>query len=256
MKKTSAVIIAALAALSLTACGNNDNANGTTRSAATSSKPFEDVTIESSTTQNSKHITTSTTASRTTTTTEKANKPTTATTTKKATTVTIKSKKATAKSTTTSTVSTTSTMAQKTTRTATETELELLYSMAYNKVMAEYYKYQASQSAYINELKGEIADLQDQAGAFYVDYQLQLRSLKERYSAMGLLNSGAYVSAQQSLEYQYKGNVAPISKRVEELKKELQQAEKDYDESASQCEALIEEEFLAAVEEFQQKTLS
>ena len=151
---------------------------------------------------------------------------------------------------------TTSLSAGKTTRTATQKELKLLYDMAYNKVMADYYQYQIEQRSYIAELEADIADLKEQASDLYTGYKQQELALKERYAAMGLLNSGAHKAAVKNLEAQYKSNLAPISKEIDELEKELKQAKADYAVSEKQLDAIIQAEYLAAVEEFQQKTLS
>lgn len=148
------------------------------------------------------------------------------------------------------------TMVSKTTRTATQTELDMLYGMAYNKVMADYYKYQIEQRAYIAEIEAETAELKKQASDLYVDYKQKESALKERYASMNLLNSGAYKAAVKNLETQYKSNLAPISKEIDGLEEELTQAKADYAESEKQLDDIIQSEYLSAVEEFQQKTLS
>lgn len=168
-------------------------------------------------------------------------------TTQKTTTTTSTTKKTTAATTT----------VLKTTRTATQEELKTLYDMAYYKVMSLYYQYQIDQRAYIADLETNIDNLRDRASDLYVQYMQDKKQLPLKFEAMGLsTNSGAYKAALEKLELQYKADLAPIEERIDELEVVLEQAKEDYALSANEAEELIRAEYLAAVEDFQQKTLS
>lgn len=260
MKKI--VAVSALIALvsAFTGCSGavaDEHTTGTSETTAS-------ITSTSTTSTTGTTVTTETEEQTTTQTTTQTKRTTTATTTKATTAKATTTKAKTTKATTTKKITT---KAQKTTRTATDDEMELLYGTAYIQVMQDYNEGQKKlreQKLYISEIETEIEELTEQASALYVGYRQDVDKLKERYAAMGLLNSGAYTSAVKNLEQNYKANLAPISEKIDKLEEALEEAEEEYalleEEyptlSEWELEELIEEAYWDAVEEFQQNTLS
>lgn len=154
----------------------------------------------------------------------------------------------------TTTTAATTTTAPKTTRTATQEEREILYNAAYYRCLTALSDYRKELN--IPGLKDEITDLNDQAGGLYAQLLIDQKKLREKYAANGLLGSGSYQVALKTLEQQYKTDLAPISKQIDTLEEALADAEELYALAESRLEADVEAEYLAALEEFQQKTLS
>lgn len=118
-------------------------------------------------------------------------------------------------------------------------------------MLAEYREY-----LNIDGLKSEIDDLRAQASDLYTQYLSKKKQLEEQCAANGLLNSGYYESTLRGLENQYNKDRDAILEEQRALQDELEQNEALYADAESEIDDIIMEEYLAAVEEFQQKTLS
>ena len=158
--------------------------------------------------------------------------------------------------TTRATTTTTTHKASKTTRLATAAEKEAIYRSVSAEVTELYEDYKAVRQERIAEIDAEIAPLQARASALYTQYMQDKRQLATRCEAMGMSTSSGYYKAQaEALTNQYQTNLAPISEQIAELKDEKEIIQSALTESEGQLEAVIQAEYLAAVEEFQQSTL-
>lgn len=181
------------------------------------------------------------------------------TTTKNATTTTNKITSKTTDTTfkTTKATTTKTTSAIKTTRIATAAEKEEIYRSVLAEVMALYEDYKAVRLARIAEIDADISPLQSQASALYTKYMQDIRQLANRCEAMGMsTNSGYYKGQAEAIENQYKADLAPISKKIADLREEKEVIQSALAESESQLDIVIQAEYETAVEEFQKQTLS
>ena len=138
------------------------------------------------------------------------------------------------------TQSTTTQTAAKTTRTATDAEIEAIYQQVY-------YAYYPEMKKMTTALEDSIQEKTEEMESLALNYQLQLQNLQIKYANMGLLNSGAYQSAVNGAKNTYSRKTAELSKEISDLKADLEEVEKYY-------ENLIIEETAQKVIEFELST--
>lgn len=63
--------------------------------------------------------------------------------------------------------------------------------------------------------------MKDTASNNYVQYVAEKRNLRERYAGMGMLNSGAYKAALESLDRQYQLSSQSLSKDIDEIEEQI-----------------------------------
>ena len=96
-------------------------------------------------------------------------------------------------------------------------------------------------------LEDSIQEKTEEMESLALNYQLQLQNLQIKYANMGLLNSGAYQSAVNGAKNTYSRKTAELSKEISDLKADLEEVEKYY-------ENLIIEETAQKVIEFELST--
>lgn len=147
---------------------------------------------------------------------------------------------------------TTTTTVPKTTRTATQEERDSIYRSVYSEVMTFYTEYKAGQQERIAEIDAEIAELEAQRQGLYADYKKQIDDLYERFKHEFI----PVATLEAQITNAYQNSVAPIVSKISELEAEKQGIKSGLGEIESQLDYIIQEEYLAALEEYQQKTLS
>lgn len=142
----------------------------------------------------------------------------------------------------TTVTTTTATASQKTTRRATDAEIDLVRMQVENKYSSQLYEYEMKLQQILDDCRQQLSDLSYQ-------YAVNTKMLREQYANMGMLNSGAYTSALNSLNNQY-------TKNQNAIREKMQEAQDTYDELESAIYDLIEAEIADEIEKLQQSTLS
>lgn len=259
MKRTIAILTASvLAVLSLSACGDKTPSNPAVGQSEGTTGNYWAQKISQLEAEQAKTSTTKWTMStEQTTTTTTAEKPTTT----KRSWFTFASQSTTSSrstSTTKRSTTTTTTTMYKPTITMSQEIKDMIYNMVYQQKMLEYNSRLREQQALKNrvtQIENRIANLRNQASNLYVQYQTDLRQLAIKCEAMGMsTNSGYYKGQADSLESQYKANLAPISAEIDELEEELAEAEKEVGATIEEpTQAEIQEAYLIELEEYKKK---
>lgn len=182
---------------------------------------------------------------------------TTTTTTKRtwqtvpATPVTVPSKSTTSSIKRTETTSATQRVS-KTTRLATKEEKEEIYRSVSAESKEIYEGYKAEMLALIAEVDAEIIKLQAQKKDIDEQYEKDEDELYERLKHE-FFPISIYLD---QLTNEYRSKTIPIDNKISELKALKESIQSDLEEAENQLDGIIQEKYKAAVEEFQQKTLS
>lgn len=153
----------------------------------------------------------------------------------------------------------TTTAAPKTTRTLTQTEKEMVYNLAYNQLMMEYYSELREQQ----NLQNQIANLERERNAAraevserYAQFQQEIKKLNERYAAMGMYNSGAHKAAVESLQRDYQNATAAANELIDAYDDQIEALKAVQKPVKEPTEEEIWQLYLVKLEEYQQKMLS